>query len=64
MHGSLALVGSGEYLPAMASLEKSLVDDGIKNGKRPIYIQIPPVARTSSGPAVRRAGLLFCYYSE
>ena len=44
MNGSLALVGSGEYLPAMASFEKSLLDDGIKNGKRPIYIQIPTAA--------------------
>ena len=44
MNGSLALVGSGEYLPAMASFEKSLIDDGIKNGKRPIYIQIPTAA--------------------
>ena len=45
MNGSLALVGSGEYLPAMASFEKSLVDDGVKNGKQPKYIQIP----TASG---------------
>ena len=44
MNGSLALVGSGEYLPGMASFEKSLLDDGIKNGKRPIYIQIPTAA--------------------
>ena len=44
MNGSLALVGSGEYLSAMASFEKSLLDDGIKNGKRPIYIQIPTAA--------------------
>jgi cyanophycinase-like exopeptidase len=44
MNGSLALVGSGEYLPAMASFEKSLLDDVIKNGKRPIYIQIPTAA--------------------
>ena len=44
MEGSLALVGSGEYLPAMANFEKSLLDDGIKNGKRPIYIQIPTAA--------------------
>ena len=48
MNGSLALVGSGEYLPAMASLEKSLLDDGIKNGKRPIYIQIPTAAGQES----------------
>ena len=48
MNGSLALVGSGEYLPAMASFEKSLLDDGIKNGKRPIYIQIPTAAGKES----------------
>jgi cyanophycinase-like exopeptidase len=48
MFGSLALVGSGEYLPAMASFEKSLIDDGIKNGKRPIYIQIPTAAGRES----------------
>jgi cyanophycinase len=48
MNGSLALVGSGEYLPAMASFEKSLFDDGIKNGKRPIYIQIPTAAGKES----------------
>ena len=28
MNGSLALVGSGEYLPAMSTFEKSLLDDG------------------------------------
>jgi cyanophycinase-like exopeptidase len=48
MIGSLALVGSGEYLPAMASFEKSLLDDGIKNGKRPIYVQIPTAAGQES----------------
>jgi len=48
MNGSLALVGSGEYLPAMASFEKSLIDDGIKNGKRPIYVQIPTAAGQES----------------
>ena len=48
MNGSLALVGSGEYLPAMASFEKSLIDDGIKNGKRPIFVQIPTAAGKES----------------
>ena len=48
MNGSLALVGSGEYLPAMAAFEKSLIDDGIKNGKQPIYIQIPTAAGRES----------------
>ena len=48
MNGSLALVGSGEYLPAMALFEKSLFEDGIKNGKRPIYVQIPTAAGKES----------------
>ena len=50
MNGSLALVGSGEYLPAMASLERSLIDDALSNGKQPRYIQIPTAAgRESDG---------------
>lgn len=48
MEGSLALVGSGEYLPAMAAFERSLLDDGIKNGKEPHYIQIPTAAGRES----------------
>ena len=32
MPGSIALVGSGEYLPAMAGLEKSLIDDALALG--------------------------------
>ncbi len=48
MNGSLALVGSGEYLPAMATFEKSLIDDGIKSGKKPVYVQIPTAAGKES----------------
>jgi cyanophycinase len=48
MNGSLALVGSGEYLPVMANLEKSLLDDGIKNNKKAIYLQIPTAAGRES----------------
>ena len=48
MNGSLALVGSGEYLPAMAAFEESLIDDGIKNGKKPVYVQIPTAAGRES----------------
>lgn len=48
MDGSLALVGSGEYLPAMTSFEKSLLEDGIKNGKSANYIQIPTAAGRES----------------
>ena len=48
MNGSLALVGSGEYLPAMTEFEKSLVQDGVKNGKESRYIQIPTAAGRES----------------
>ena len=48
MRGSLALVGSGEYLPAMAEFEKSLIEDGEANGHRPRYIQIPTAAGQES----------------
>ena len=48
MRGSIALVGSGEFLPIMADLEKSLINDGIKNGKKPIYLQIPTAAGQES----------------
>ena len=48
MNGSLALVGSGEYLPAMAEFEKSLVRDGVKNGKEARYVQIPTAAGRES----------------
>ena len=48
MNGSLALVGSGEYLPAMAQFEKSLVVDGVKNGKEARFLQIPTAAGRES----------------
>jgi len=48
MNGSLALVGSGEYLPAMREFEKSLLADGVKNGKVAQYIQIPTAAGRES----------------
>jgi cyanophycinase-like exopeptidase len=48
MNGSLALVGSGEYLPAMAQFENSLVVDGVKNGKEARYVQIPTAAGRES----------------
>lgn len=48
MNGSLALVGSGEYLPAMTVFEKSLVEDGVKNGKEARYVQIPTAAGRES----------------
>ena len=48
MNGSLALVGSGEYLPAMANFEASLIADGVKNGKESRYLQIPTAAGRES----------------
>lgn len=48
MPGSLALVGSGEFLPIMSELEKSLIDDGVTNGKKPTYVQIPTAAGQES----------------
>jgi cyanophycinase len=48
MNGSLALVGSGEYLPAMTAFEKSLLEDGTKNGKEARYIQLPTAAGRES----------------
>ena len=48
MNGSLALVGSGEYLPAMAQFENSLVADGVTNGKEARFLQIPTAAGRES----------------
>jgi len=48
MNGSLALVGSGEYLPAMAQFENSLIQDGVNNGKEARYLQIPTAAGRES----------------
>ena len=48
MPGSLALVGSGEFLPIMADFEKSLINDGVKNNKQPTYVQIPTAAGQES----------------
>ena len=52
MNGSLALIGSGEYLPAMAAFEKSLLDDAIAHGKAPTYIQIPTAAGKESADRI------------
>ena len=48
MNGSLALVGSGEYLPAMAQFENSLVAEGVKTGKEARFLQIPTAAGRES----------------
>jgi cyanophycinase-like exopeptidase len=48
MPGSIALVGSGEYLPAMVELEKSLIEDAIAQGKKATFVQIPTAAGQES----------------
>lgn len=48
MLGSIALVGSGEYLPAMSEFEGSLIKDGERNLKEPVFLQIPTAAGRES----------------
>jgi cyanophycinase-like exopeptidase len=48
MKGALALVGSGEYLPVMRSLEQSLLNNAIERRKNNTYIQIPTAAGQES----------------
>ena len=48
VNGALALVGSGEYLPQMQSLEAALIDDAVQHGKERRYIQIPTAAGRES----------------
>ena len=51
--GSLALVGSGEYLIQMLELESSLIQDGIKNGKKARFVQIPTAAGKESPERIK-----------
>ncbi len=44
--GPIALIGSGEYLPAMLDIERELIE-----GRAPRYVQIPTAAALE-GPAV------------
>ena len=46
--GQVALVGSGEYLPSMLEIERSLIA-----GKNPRYIQIPTAATGESASRIR-----------
>ena len=39
--GVIALVGSGEYLPAMLDIERELFEAGVARGKDPVYVQVP-----------------------
>jgi len=48
MSGAIALVGSGEYLPQMIELERSLIEEGKRNGRKEIYLQLPTAAGQES----------------
>ncbi|GAC1441471.1 MAG: cyanophycinase [Mycobacteriales bacterium] len=49
MTGPLALVGSGEYLPSMADVERSLIA-----GRPPRYVQIPTAAAHEGAASLER----------
>ena len=51
--GSMALVGSGEFLPEMSDLESLLIQDGVRNGKVPRFIQIPTAAGKESPDRIK-----------
>ena len=51
--GSIALVGSGEFLPEMSDLENLLIQDGVRNGKVPRFIQIPTAAGQESPDRIK-----------
>ena len=51
--GSIALVGSGEFLPEMSDLESLLIQDGVRNGKVPRFIQIPTAAGQESADRIK-----------
>ena len=51
--GTLALVGSGEYLPVMSDLEGDLFQAGVANGRRPIYVQFATAAGNESSDRIQ-----------
>jgi cyanophycinase len=42
--GAIALVGSGEYLPAMVTLERDLIDDAVRRGRPRHFMQLATAA--------------------
>jgi cyanophycinase-like exopeptidase len=42
--GAIALVGSGEYLPAMAAFEGQLLEDAVRRGRPRHYLQLATAA--------------------
>lgn len=52
--GAVALVGSGEYLPVMTSLEQALLDAGRAAGHPPRYVQLATAAAPEGVASLRR----------
>ena len=50
--GALALVGSGEYTDAMFSIERNLIETGVKKGKAPTYVQFATAAGKESRESI------------
>jgi len=50
--GALALVGSGEYLPAMLELESALLAVAVARGKSKTFVQIPTAAGRESADSL------------
>jgi cyanophycinase-like exopeptidase len=53
MAGSLAVVGSGEYLPSMMGLESQLLEDGKARGKKPVFVQLATAAGRESADRLK-----------
>ena len=50
--GNLALVGSGEYTPAMLDLESKLIESGRRNNKNNVYVQFATAAGLESKESI------------
>lgn len=54
MPGSLALVGSGEYLDQMQPFEADLIERGVANGKKPKFVQLATAAGKEGYASLQR----------
>ena len=54
MNGLIALVGSGEYLPAMEQVDRHLLNSLNVNGRRPCVICLPTAAGQEGDESVNR----------
>ncbi|MFZ9283669.1 MAG: Type 1 glutamine amidotransferase-like domain-containing protein [Candidatus Nanopelagicales bacterium] len=54
MAGTIALVGSGEYLLSMEPLEQKLIEQGVANGKKPKFVQLATAAGQEGYASLQR----------